>query len=82
MRTVLIDDVLLISLIDDFLDPDDEVSSLMLILLCHFVDLHQDLMFPLLTDGIPTFFVLIYVLFAGLNGPDFGLYSAVFDPLG
>lgn len=40
MRTVLINDVLLIFLVNDFLDTDDVISSLMLLLFGHFIDLH------------------------------------------
>lgn len=81
MRTILINDVLLILLVYDLLDTDDIVTRLMLFLLGHFIDLHQDLMLSFLTDGIPAFFVLIYVLFAGFNGPSLGLNGASFDPL-
>lgn len=80
VRTILIDDILLILLVDDFLDTDDVVSSLMFFLFGHFIDLHKDLMLPLLTDGIPAFLILIYVLLAGFNGPGFGLNVAAFAP--
>ena len=81
MRTVLIDDVLLILLVDDFLDADDVVPSLVLLLLGHLVDLHEDLVLPLLADGVPALFVFIYVLLAGFDGPGFGLDAAAFVPL-
>ena len=81
MRTVLIDDVLLILLVDDFLDANNVVTSLVLLLLGHFVDLHEDLVLPLLADGVPAFFVFIYVLLAGFDGPGFGLDAAAFVPL-
>lgn len=76
--TVLIDYVLSILLVDDFLQLYD--------MLAPFVwrsqskgpiDLHQYLMFSLLTDGISTLLVLVDVLLAPLYGPGLALYIII-----